>query len=295
MTVLSRLYTLISETWYTTYSAPVLLIPGLILALILTFEDSFFSPLEDILKRILEEGTLSEMYLRPSFIILCIILCTALFKTIAMSQIFVTAASHIFHRPSLLSLTKRYRVAFLYTTIELLTLLVLLAASLPLFLPFLFRTNHQTGFILTILITITFTLLFVIIAALSTIKRLTLGYLILSPISFRTALDLSARLFIRHQCFSILAFLFITLSSLLFTFLQTLVMIQGAFLNQWWVTNILGTTLSYSAVVLMSTFWVVFLEVFWVHFFLTLTNKRREADTIPLFLPESTPDIPHVL
>lgn len=284
MTSPFRLGTLFTEAWKTAATEPLLLVPGITLSLVTLFEESSLSALFD---QATPQNILS-LSANPIFFLITFLLITTTVKTLIQSQIFIIAAAKILNRPAWLTSTYRCWSALRYGFIELCFSIVLLIATLPISVLFFFKNN-------TWLIYITCFLLLPLIPILFLLKRIWFGYSLLSKLSLRSAFQLAWHLLLRYQPFNLFALMAISVWFLLFTFLENLVILQGAFLFQVYPgTSALG--ISYGASLLLTTFLSILFEVVWVHFFLLLTNKqRKEAPEISVILQKEVAEIPPTL
>ncbi len=273
--------TLVSQTWYATYANPRLLVFGLTIGILALFTESLLSPYSELLSDYLKKDALHEI--SPLFLLL--ILFTLLCSTFFSSQIFILAASNSLHRQKLLLSRARILGSFIYVGVELLyVIMMILAASLLFLLPL--HNGGETNFLVMLASNFSFALFLIGIFAATIIKRLLLGYLILSPLHFRSSLQLSIKLFLRYRYFSILSLCIFLSFSILFTILENLVMLQSAFIPRY-LLGIHSEVFTYSVLLLANTFMAIFLEVFWLNFFLALTNKKQKS-AVPLPLAQDT-------
>lgn len=274
------------EAWRTAASEPILLVPGIFISAIALFESSYAW-------LILQELPLEVLTNAPSRSLAflgAIIIATTLLKTLAESQLFTLAAAKVLRQSSLLSRSRRIRNALRYLIIEIVCSGFILLSAL-LLLP-IFTIEHPS-ITLSILSAISALVFIYTAIVISVLKHILFGYGVLSPLSLPSALSLSIRIFSRYLNPSI-AFLFIMIGALsLFTFLQNLVILQGAFLYSR-SSGLFIETLSYASVLLLGTFIAIFSTTIWVHFFLLLTNRRREEKSEPIVLHEEVPETPPV-
>lgn len=274
------------EAWRTAASEPILLVPGIFISAIALFESSYAW-------LILQELPLEVLTNAPSRSLAflgAIIIATTLLKTLAESQLFTLAAAKVLRQSSLLSRSRRIRNALRYLIIEIVCSGFILLSAL-LLLP-IFTIEHPS-ITLSILSAISALVFIYTAIVISVLKHILFGYGVLSPLSLPSALSLSIRIFSRYLNPSI-AFLFIMIGALsLFTFLQNLVILQGAFLYSR-SSGLFIETLSYASVLLLGTFIAIFSTTIWVHFFLLLTNRRREEKSEPIVLHEEIPETPPV-
>ncbi len=286
MTSLSSIRTLFAEAWRTAASEPTLLVPGIFIAAIALFESSYAWKMIGSFS--LE--TLSTVPLRSLIFLGVVIITTTLFKTLAESQIFTGAAARILHQPSLLSQSRRFKNALRYLVIEIIcSSLILISACL--LLPILAR--EQLSIIPSIFAGLSALIFIYVAILLSVLKHILFGYGVLSPLTYRSAFNLSIKLLSRYLNFSIIFLLILTGVLSLFTFLQNLVILQGAFLYGR-AAGLFVEAFSYASALLLGTLIAIFSTTLWVHFFLVLTNKRREEKTDPVILREEVPETPPV-
>lgn len=281
-----RIRTLVADTWHATYANPSLLVFGLFISVLAlsTHNLSFFQT------ELFQNGSFREIFLSIPWPLILLLLTIFLTQTLTLSQIFILSASDFFRRPNLLTLHTRFTKALTYTGAEILGTLPIIGASPLLFIPSLLHLDpiHPLSFLLIgislgIFVAIT---LFTII-----LKRLTIGYLILSPLHLRSSIHLAVKILLRYRSFSILSFFLILMLTLLFTILENLVMLQSAFIGQY-LSGIAPVVCVYTVLLLANTFMSVFMEVFWLHFFLTLTNKNKKmVDPLPM-LHEQLEEVP---
>ncbi|MBP7811377.1 MAG: hypothetical protein KA054_00845 [Candidatus Moranbacteria bacterium] len=261
----SRIQTIAHHTWRAAYTNPSLLVSGLTAAILTLFTESIlFSAL----------GTSQEALSADSFRTLLssvslFVLLVLPVRAFASSQIFLLQSGDFFRRPDLLTPRTRFIGGCLYVATEILSTSVFLGIlyfilSVPLFNSE--STNTPSPLATSILLGALF---FITI-----IKRLTVGYLLLSPLRLRSSLTLSVRLFVRYRYFSMLAFFFVLFLTFLFTILENLVMLQYAFIGQHLV---LSGVFVYAVLLLANTLISILTEVFWLNFFLTLTNKSQKT------------------
>ena len=281
MSPLFRVQALISRTWYTTYANPSLLVFGFLISIITLSLNSSLFPYTEALTN----GFPENIFRIFSPFFLAFILLGLLCKTLASSQIFILAASEFLQRPTLLTFRHRFRSAFVYAGIEIFYTLLLIFAFILLALPSI-SEKELAGPFSSIIINISLVIFFIIAIFTTIIKHLVVGYFFLSPIRLRSSLQLSTKLFVRYQYFSFFSFLFILLFSLLFTILENLVMLQYVFIERF-LPGIAPETFIYTALLFAYTFVSVFSEVFWLHFFLLLTNKKQKStNSLPLLQKE---------
>lgn len=274
------------EAWRTAASEPILLVPGIFISAIALFESSYAWL---ILQKLPLEA-LTNAPSRSLAFLGAIIITTTLLKTLAESQLFTLAAAKVLRQSSFLSRSRRIRNALRYLVIEIVCSGFILLSAL-LLLP-IFTIEHPS-ITLSILSTISALVFIYTAIVISVLKHILFGYGVLSPLSLPSALSLSIRIFSRYLNPSI-AFLFIMIGALsLFTFLQNLVILQGAFLYSR-SSGLFIETLSYASALLLGTFIAIFSTTIWVHFFLLLTNRRREEKSEPIVLHEEVPETPPV-
>jgi hypothetical protein len=272
-----RIRTLLSDTWHTTYANPSLLVCGLIISLLVLWSFQFSFLETELLKNGPLKDTLSLLPLPLLLLFLLIFFAQAF----ASSQIFLLSAAEFLRRPNILTLRSRLIKAFAYVGVEILGTIPIIVVSPIIFIPTLLplEPTHPLSLLATSFL---FGIFFVVTLFTTILKRLTIGYLILSPLGLRSSLHLASQIFFRYRFFSILSFLLVLLLTLLFTILENLVMLQSAFIGQY-LSGIAPGVLMYSVLLLANTFMSVFTEVFWLHFFLTLTNKnQKRKDPVPL-------------
>lgn len=283
-----RLRTLLIETWKTATSDTQLLVHGLTVGLVTLLENGVLFQFREVFIQSIESHSFSfgaDTWLVP-FIFTCFLI-----KTVALSQIFLLAASTRLHRPAFRVPSRRFISALAYIGIEILTIFVILFVSLPAILPFLL---DQDITIRPLIKNIALAWVFIMIIFIYTLKRLLIGYFLLSSLNFRSSLNLSMKLFIRHQYPLLCSFFLIMTLILLFTFLENLVMLQGAFLVRL-LPKLPYASFMYGILLLLNTFMVVFAETFWLHVFLLLTNKHQRSKVAPLLIREKAQSTPPVL
>ena len=211
------------------------------------------------------------------------ILLVLLLRAFASSQIFLLQAGDFFRRPDLLAPRARLTGGFLYVAADILLGSVFL--GIPYFLLNVPLFGSETTRALSPLTTsILLGALFFAIFSATIIKRLAVGYLLLSPLHLRSSLILSVRLFLRYRYFSMLTFLSVLFFAFLFTILENLVMLQYAFIGQHLA---ISGVFVYAVLLLANTLVSILTEVFWLNFFLALTNKSRKvARPTPLLQKE---------
>ncbi len=286
MISLSSIRTLFTEAWRTAASEPTLLVPGIFISAIALFEQSY-------VWKIFSNSSLEELSHTPIHslaFLSTLIIATAIIKTLAESQIFIAAAARVLHQPSLLAPSCRFKNALRYLTIEIICSSFILISAVLLF-PIL--TLKQPSILLSILAVISALVFIYIVLLLSILKHMLFGYGTLSSLTPLSAFNLSVRLLSRYLNQSIVFLLILTGILSLFTFLQNLVILQGAFLYSR-AAGLFIETLSYTAALLLGTFIALFSTVIWVHFFLLLTNRRREERVEPIILHEEIPETPPV-
>lgn len=286
MISLSSIRTLFTEAWRTAASEPTLLVPGIFISTIALLEQSYAWK---ILGTFSFE-TLSDTPIRSLLFLSTLIITTAILKTLAESQVFITAAARILRQPSLLAPSRRFKNALRYLGIEVICSGLILISAI-LLLPIL--TLKQPSIPLSILVVISALVFIYITLLLSILKHILFGYATLSALTPWSAFNLSIRLLSRYLNQSIIFLLVLTGILSLFTFLQNLVILQGAFLYSR-TAGLFIETLSYASALLLGTFIVLFSTAIWVHFFLLLTNRRREEKTEPIVLREEIPETPPV-
>lgn len=290
MPTASHIRTLLSEAWRASASEASFLIPGICVSLIALFESSYLFEIADHLP----EKNTPTLSAGALIFFIVLLLSTTTLKTIAQSQLFIHIAAKLLKRSTLFSNRARFRGLIRYIAIEIFFTLPLLLATIPLALTLLSQsTLPATLFTLLsfgswFLFGICFVLIFIL-------KRLMLGYILLSPLTFHSAFRLSLQIFFRYPSFSIFFFFITNILLSLFTFLQKLVILQGAFLEKkyaWPPIEIL----SYSSLLLLGTFMAILFETLWISYFLLLTNKRPEKEPIrdPLILGKEITDIPPI-
>lgn len=272
-----RIRNLIQKTWYATYANPDLLTLGLLSALLTIAINSFLFPYVD---RSQNESIKDLLQTLPHSLLLLIV-TTFFCKTLLSSQIFILSASDFFRRSKLLTPRFRLSGALTYTTIETISAIPVILLSYFLFITLLSR-SELAGTISPFIVNASLTLLFIVILSITILKHLVLGYRILSPLRLNSSLSLSGRLFIRYRHFSILSFFSVLFLSSLFTIFENLVILQYAFIGRY-LQEIVPETFIFTVLLLANTFITIFLEVFWLNFFLIITNKDRGTEEpIPL-------------
>lgn len=288
MTSFFRLRTILSRAWRNASSAPSLLVPGVAISITALFENSFFS-------KITENFSPDFSSLKPQFssilFLLILILATSTLKTIIESQLYLSIAAKTLNRPALLSKIRRLRSVFRYISIEIAFWFILFLALLPFAIISLFNDSGSFSEFITFVHFLALCFFGIIFILSSLVKRLFFGYSILSPLGFRSALSLSVKIFVRYQRFSIFFFLVVSIILSLFTFLQNLVMLQGAFLYKYMNALVIETG-TYTAVLLLGTFIAIFFEALWVQYFLVLTNKQSEEAAPLVVIQEEVSEIP---
>lgn len=282
----SNIQVLFVEAWRTAASEPILLVPGIFISAIALFESSYAW----LILRELPIETPIGATIESIVFLSTIIIITTFLKTLAESQIFAMAAAKVLRQPSLLSRSRRIRNSLRYLTIEIICSGFILISAILLF-P-IFAIEHSS--IALLILSAISALVFIYAAILiSILKHILFGYGILSPLSFPSALSLSIRILSRYLNPSII-FLFIMIGVLsLFTFLQNLVILQGASLYSR-SSGLFIETLSYASALLLGTFIAIFSTTIWVHFFLLLTNRRREEKSELIVLREEVPETPPI-
>ncbi len=286
MISLSSIRTLFTEAWRTAASEPTLLVPGIFISAIALFESSYIWKIFGTFSF----ETLSDTPIRSLLFLSTLIVAIAILKTLAESQIFIAAAARILHQPSLLAPSRRLKNALRYLVIEIICSGFILISAILLF-PIL--TLKQPSILLSILAVLSALVFIYVAILLSVLKHMLFGYGTLSSLTPRSALNLSIRLLSRYLNPSIIFLLILTAILSLFTFLQNLVILQGAFLYSR-TAGLFIETLSYASVLLLGTFIALFSTTIWVHFFLLLTNRRREEKIEPIILREEIPETPPV-
>ena len=103
MISLSSIRTLFAEAWRTAASEPTLLVPGIFISAIALFESSYVWKIFGTFSF----ETLSDTPIRSLLFLSTLIVATAILKTLAESQIFISAAARILRQPSLLTPSRR--------------------------------------------------------------------------------------------------------------------------------------------------------------------------------------------
>lgn len=282
-----RVRTLIQKAWQTTYANPALLVSGLIISLLSIAHDTFLFPFSGIL----ENEPLQDFLrtLPPSFFFL--IGTIFIGKTFVSSQIFILSASDFFRKPRLLILRSRLTGALTYTAIETASLFLLTLTAYLLFTPLLHMRPESVPF--SFLTNTSLSIFLLVTLCVTVIKRLTFGYVLLSPLRFPSSLHLSIKLFIRYRYFSATTFFSVLLIIILFTILENLVILQYAFIGRY-LPDMLPEAFIFTALLFANTFISIFLEVFWLNFFLTVTNKNRKTKEPIRLLRKEFEEVPSV-
>ena len=286
MISLSSIRTLFTEAWRTAASEPTLLMPGIFISAIALFESSYAWTIFGTLPF----ETRSDTPIRSLLFLGTLIVTTTILRTLAESQIFIAAAARILRQPPLLTPSCRLKNALRYLVIEILCSSLILISAVLLF-PIL--ALKQPSILLSILAVISALIFIYAAILLSVLKHMLFGYGTLSSLTPRSAFNLSIRLLSRYLNPSIIFLLILTTVLSLFTFLQNLVILQGAFLYSR-TAGLFIETLSYASVLLLGTFIALFSTTIWVHFFLLLTNRHREEKIEPIILREEIPETPPV-
>lgn len=274
-----QIRTLISATWRATYANPQLLVWGLFLSVLILASAPSFSALQT---QVLQHG-LSQLFSVFPPLLLLLLLPILLFQTLATSQIFLLSAADFLRRADLLYPRSRFTGALVYTSIEVLHALLILLALTLLFLPTLLQLEPASP-LFFVVASLSLALFLMISVTSLIIKRLALGYLLLSPISLPSSFSLAWKIFLRYPYFSLLTFFLLLFVALLFTILENLVMLQSEFIGRYF-SETASSGFVYTALLLANTFMSIFLEVFWLHFFLILTHKNRQVTVPALPLP----------
>ncbi len=281
-----RLRTLVADTWHSTCANPSLLVFGLLISILALYINSLLFLQIDFQKGSSGKDVFSIL----TGPILFLTLLALLTQIIASSQIFVFAASDYLRRPNLLTLRSRFIAALIYVGGEIASILPITVTLYLLFIPSLLHLE-PTGLFSTYFTILALTIIIVIVFLVMTIKRLAFGYLTLSPLHFRSSVYLALKILLRYRSVSILSFFFLITLISLFTILENLVMLQSVFLRQY-LPNIAPEVLIYTVLLLIHSFVSVFIEVFWLNFFLTLTRKNQK-NSLPLPLPnKQLEDVP---
>ncbi len=272
-----RIRTLLSDTWHATYANPSFLVFGLIISLLVLWSFQFSLPETKLLKN----GSLKDVLSLFSLPLLLLFLLIFFAQAFASSQIFLLSAAEFLRRPNILTPRSRLIKAFTYIGVEILGMIPIIVVLPTLFIPTFFHLD-PTSLPSLLATSFLFSIFFIVTLFTTILKRLTIGYLILSPLGLRSSLHIAFQVFFRYRFFSVLSFFLVLLLTLLFTILENLVMLQSAFIGQY-LSGIAPGVLMYSVLLLANTFMSVFTEVFWLHFFLTLTNKNQKVkDPLPL-------------
>lgn len=287
MVSLANIRTLLVEAWRTAASEPLLLVPGIFVAAVTIFESSYA---QEIFRHLSSIEDVTDIPAESLWFFGTLVIVTSLLKTIAESQIFITTAARLLQRSSFLTRSYRIRTTLRYLAIEILCSSLILLSTLFLF-PLL--TLEKPSLILSVLAILSALFFFNSVIMLSILKHILFGYCTLSPLTLLSAFKLSIRLLSRYLSFSIIFLLILTTALSLFTFLQNLVILQGAFLYSR-TAGLFVEILSYAASLLLGTFIAIFFTTVWVHWFLLLTNKRKEEKNDPVIVQEEIPEVPPV-
>lgn len=288
MESLARIRNILGSSWRNASSEPSFLVPGLAISTLVLFESSYLS---ETLGNISIDSLSSDTPLSPMLLLITPILSVSLLKTLLESQLYLSVAAVVLRRPVLLEKTSRMKGALRYISIEICSSLFLCFSLIPLAITSELKNLSPTTSLFAFL---AFCFFGILLVATSLVKYILFGYALLSPLGFRSALRLSINLFARHQQLSVLFFLIVGILLSLFTFLQNLVMLQGAFLHRQTGT-ILIEVVSYTALLLLGTFVSLFFTVLWVHFFLFLTNRQSQEKVAPAITREEVFETPPVV
>ena len=284
---------ILSQAWKATYSNPTLLVYGLafsVVSLLLTNIFSFFFAVTSSPAPVNISSLLPLINNWISVLLLFLAVCCL---TVIKSQIYILSAARQLNRNTLLTTNSRLKNTFVYLFIESATALIVFCCALPL-LVFLFI---QPDFITSIHFVTKFLLvssLLLLSITISIIKHLFVGYALLTPIRLQSAFGLALHLFLRYRQISLsFGILFLGLS-LLFTFLQNLVILQGAFLLVHF-QSLMAVGIAYIAILLLRTIGVLFFEILWIEFFLEVTQKRPLKQTLLSPSAKEALEIPPVI
>ena len=246
---------------------------GLAVALLTVTQDTFLFPYLDLSWN----ESIRDFFQTLPFPLFLLIIAVFIGKSLASSQIFILSASNFLRQPKLLIPYSRFIRALIYTAIETVSAVLVVLTSYLLFAPLFFLNPENTRF--SLLANASLSIFLISTLLITVIKHLTLGYILLSPLRFRSSLNLAAGLFVRYRYFSALSFFSALLIMLLFTILGNLVILQYAFIGRY-LPEVASETFVFTVLLFAGTFISVFLEVFWLNFFFILTNKNQKKEKV---------------
>jgi len=258
---------------------------GLIVALLTVTQDTFLFPYLDLSRN----ESIQNFFQTLPFPLFLLIITVFIGKSLASSQIFILSASNFLRQPNLLIPYSRLIRALIYTAIETVSATLVILASYLLFTPLFFLNPENAHF--SLLINASLSIFLITTLLVTVIKHLALGYILLSPLHFRSSLNLAVGLFVRYRYFSALSFFSALLIMLLFTILGNLVILQYAFIGRY-LPEIASGAFIFTVLLFAGTFTSVFLEVFWLNFFFTLANKNQKKERVSPLTQKDLKEVP---